>query len=119
MARILIAEDDEMDRVLLGSIVEGTDHEVYYASDGRRALAIYEEESIDLVVTDLHMPHGDGLDFIAALAALFPSAPVIAVSGKGRELLDEARARGARAALSKPVDPNELLEAIANAAPDT
>ena len=119
MARILIAEDDDMDRVLLGTIIEGTHHEVYYASDGRRALAIYEEKDIDVVVTDLHMPHGDGLDFIVALAALFPSAPVIAVSGKGQQLLDEALVRGARAALSKPVDPNERLEAIANAALDT
>ena len=114
MARILIAEDDDMDRVFLGSIIEGKGHEVYYAADGVEAFAIYEEKSVDLVITDLHMPHGDGMEFIVALSALYPSAPVIAVSGKGHDLLDEARSRGARFALSKPVDPAELLEAIAN-----
>jgi CheY-like chemotaxis protein len=118
VARILIAEDDDMDRLLLGTIIEGSHHEVFYATDGKRALAIYEEKGIDVVVTDLHMPHGDGLDFIGTLAALFPSAPVIAVSGKGQELLQEAIVRGARAALSKPVDADELLEAIKNALPD-
>ena len=102
----------------MGSIIEGTGHEVYYASDGKQALKLYMEKSIDVVVTDLHMSPVDGLKFIVALAALFPSAPIIAVSGKGPELLDEAKNRGARAALSKPVDPDELLEAIAKAAPD-
>ena len=118
MARVLIAEDQQMDRELLGFIIEGTGHEVYYASDGKQALKIYMERSIDVVVTDLHMAHGDGMEFIVALATLFPTAPVIAVSGKGPELLAEARARGARAALRKPVDPDELLEAIAMAVPE-
>jgi CheY-like chemotaxis protein len=118
VARILIAEDDDMDRALLGTILEGTGHEIYYASDGKQALAYYSEKGIDVVVTDIHMPHGDGLTFITSLAALFPSAPVIAVSGKGKDLLKEAITRGARAALSKPVDPDVLLAAIADAIPD-
>ena len=119
MARVLIVEDEQTDRVILGNIIHGTGHEVYFASDGEQALTLYTGRSIDVVVTDLHMPHVDGLEFIVALGELFPDAPVIAVSGKGPELLAAAESKGVRVALSKPVDPYELLEAIAKAAPDS
>ena len=119
MARVLIVEDEQTDRMMLGSIVEGMGHEVYFASDGEQAFKTYMKMSIDVVVTDLLLPHVDGLEFIVALRTLFPDAPVIAVSGKGPELLAEAENKGACVALSKPVDPHELLEAIAKAAADS
>ncbi len=119
MARVLVVEDEQTDRVILGGIVEGMGHEVYFASDGEQAFKTYMRMSIDVVVTDLLMPHVDGLEFIVALKTLFPDAPVIAVSGKGPELLATAEKKGVCAALSKPVDPQELLEAIAKAASDS
>ena len=119
MARVLIVEDEQTDRVILGSIVEGMGHEVYFASDGEQAFKTFMRMSIDVVVTDLHMPRVDGLEFIVALRTLFPDAPAIAVSGKGPELLAAAENKGACVALSKPVDPHELLEAIAKAAADS
>ncbi len=119
MARVLIVEDEPTERVILGSIVEGMGHEVYFASDGEQAFKTYMRMSIDVVVTDLLMPHVDGLEFIVALRTLFPDAPVIAVSGQGPELLAAAENKGACVALSKPVDPHELGEAIARAAPDS
>ena len=88
------------------------------SSDGGEALKIYAEKIIDVVITDLQMPHVDGLELIVALRALFPDAEIIAVSGKGPALLAAARSKGALVALSKPVDPHELLRAIAEAAPD-
>ncbi len=51
------------------------------------------------------------------LQALFPDAKIIAVSGKGPAMLAAAKGKGVRVALSKPVDPHELLRAIAQAAP--
>jgi DNA-binding NarL/FixJ family response regulator len=71
--------------------------------------------SIDVVVTDLQMPHMDGLELMAALQALFPDVAIIVVSGKGPELLTAAMDKGALVAFSKPVDPQELIEAIAGA----
>ena len=119
MARVLIVEDEPTERVILGSIVEGMGHEVYFASDGEQAFKTYMKMSIDIVVTDLLMPNVDGLEFIVALRTLFSDAPIIAVSSKGPELLAAAENKGACVALSKPVDPQELLEAIAKAAPDS
>ena len=117
MARVLVVEDEQTDRMILGSIIEGMGHEVYFASDGEQAFKTYIKMSIDVVVTDLLMPHVDGLEFIVALRTLFPDAPVIAVSGKGPKLLAAARRKGARAALSKPVDPDRLSKAITKAVP--
>ena len=117
MARVLIVEDEQMDRVILGSIVEGMGHVVYFASDGEQAFKTYMRSSIDVVVTDLVMPCVSGIEFIVELKTLFPDAPIIAVSAQGPELLAEAENKGASVTLSKPVDSKELLDAIAKVAP--
>ncbi len=119
MARVLVVEDEQTDRVILAEIAEGAGHEVYFASDGEQAYKTYVRMSIDVVITDLLMPNVDGLEFIVALRTLFPDAMIIAVSGQGPELLAEAESKGAFVALGKPVDPDELLEAIEKIAPDS
>ena len=118
MARVLIVEDESTDLIFMRNIVEVAGHEVYVATDGEAAFKAFLRKSIDVVVTDLHMPHVDGLELIGAVRALYPEARIIAVSGKGQDLLDAAKLLGASVALSKPLDPNELLEAIAPAASD-
>ncbi len=117
MARVLIVEDDQSDRIILGNIVERTGHEIYFASNGIEALNINVGGRIDVVITDLHMPHVDGLELIIALRELLPNAAIIVLSGSGPDLLASARRTGVLAVLSKPVDPHELLRAIAQAAP--
>ena len=117
MARVLIVEDEHTGQVILGTILEGVGHHVCFAKDGARAFDIYVKERIDIVVTDLHMPHGDGVEFIGTLRAAFPGVMVIAVSGKGPKLLAAAKSKGAFLTLSKPVDPHELIGAIAQAVP--
>ncbi len=119
MARLLVVEDEPTDRVILAELLERMGHEVYLASDGEEAFKSYLKNSIEIIITDLNMPHVDGLVFIVELKSLFPDVPVIAVSGKGPELLDAATSRGAFAALSKPIDPQELRKAIAEAAQDS
>ena len=117
MARVLIVEDEHTGQVILGTILEGAGHQVCFAMDGLRAFDLYVKKRIDIVVTDLYMPNGDGVEFIGTLRAAFPEALVIAVSGKGQHLLDAAKSKGAFLTLSKPVDPQELIEAIAEAVP--
>ena len=119
MARVLIVEDEPTDRVILANFLERMGHEVYLASDGEEAFKAYLKNSIEIIITDLNMPHVDGLKFIAAVRALFPGAVIIAVSGGGQMLLDEAEHMGAFVALSKPIDPQVLRQAIAEAAPDS
>ena len=117
MARVLVVEDEHTGQVILGTIIEGAGHQVCFAMDGLRAFDLYVKKRIELVVTDLYMPNGGGVEFIGTLRAAFPEALVIAVSGKGQDLLDAAKRKGAFLTLSKPVDPQELIKAIAQAVP--
>jgi CheY-like chemotaxis protein len=118
MARVLIVEDDQADRIILANIVEQAGHEVFFASGGEAALQLYAKRGIEIVVTDLQMPDGDGLELIDALKSMFPAGAIIVVSGMRPELLAEVKSRAAVVALSKPVDPHELLETLAQAAQD-
>ncbi len=117
MARVLVVEDDQADRIILGRILEGAGHDVHFASGGEKALKVYIGTSIDVIVTDLQMLPIGGLELIVALKRLFPDVAIIVVSGMGPKAFAEAKDQGALVAFSKPVDPDELLEAIGSAAP--
>ena len=115
MARILIVDDEEMDRVLLADVLSEAGHEPLFASDGRSALKLWRESSVDLVVTDMVMPELDGLGLLEAMRAQDPHVKVIAISGITAKNLNKANLLGAHAILTKPVDPSELLEEISRA----
>ena len=120
MANVLIVDDEEMDRLLERTIVEDAGHTPFFANDGQAALKVYEENKIDVVITDLRMPKVNGLRLIQDLLAKHPNAAIIAVSGAASHQLDTAEEYGALAGLIKPVEPEALMdtlqEAVANLA---
>ncbi len=115
MARVLIVDDDEPDRIVLRTILERADHEVFSAEDGKEAVREYRGKAIEVVITDLQMPKIHGLELITVLRDLHPRPAIIAISGTGLDQLDMAQAVGADVTLAKPVDPHELLGAVAMA----
>ncbi len=115
MARILIVDDDEADRIVLGTILERAGHEAFFAEEGEEALSEYGGHAIDIIVTDLQMPRVHGLELITVLKDLSPRPAIVAISGTGSDQLDMAQAVGAHATLTKPVDPAELLNAVRRA----
>lgn len=74
--RILLAEDSITSRMLLKSILEAAGYEVRAAVDGAEALAIFKSEQIDLLLSDVEMPHMDG----------FTLSEKVRASDKGKEL---------------------------------
>ena len=114
IANILIVDDEEMDRFLESRMVEGAGHTPIFAGDGEMALKMYKENDIALVITDLQMPKVDGLRLIRDLRAYNPDAIIIAVSGLPQHL-ERAREFGAVAGLVKPVEPQQLIEAVIRA----
>ena len=112
MAKILIVDDEEMDRVLQRTILENAGHELLFASDGEAAFNICRDEDVELVVTDLAMPDFNGLRFIKELRESGMYMPLIAVSGWATDQLDLAMEYGADLSLEKPVDGDELLKAV-------
>lgn len=114
MARVLIVDDDESDLLLLESMLE-EGHELHTAVNGEEALKVYLHQDIDVVVTDIQMPHGDGIELITAIKGLDSDAPIIAISGQKPHKLGIAQMAGATAILSKPVNPRLLRDAVAKA----
>jgi CheY-like chemotaxis protein len=112
VARILVVDDEEMDRVLLQTILESAGHELLFASDGEGALQLLQDEEVDLVVTDLAMPDFNGLRFIKEIRDLGLLHPVVAISGWAADQLDLAERYGADATLFKPIDGNALLKIV-------
>jgi CheY-like chemotaxis protein len=112
MARILVVDDEEMDRVLVRSILESAGHELLFASDGEGALKILRDEPLDLVVTDLAMPEFNGLRFIKEMREEDFRHPVVAISGWAADQLDLAESYGADATLFKPINGDELLNTV-------
>jgi CheY-like chemotaxis protein len=116
MARILVIDDDEILRRLLGRVLTRAGHTVSAAADGLEATRLAHEQPFDLVITDLLMPESDGLEVIMAIREEFPGLRVIAISGGGRlgsnGYLRMARNLGASAVLSKPFENAELLSLV-------
>jgi CheY-like chemotaxis protein len=92
-------------------------HDVTCASSGRQALKVIQEQPVDLVITDIIMPDGDGLEVIGQVRRKLPTARVLAISGGGMHLhagecLKFAQSLGAHAVLMKPFKREQLLEAV-------
>jgi CheY-like chemotaxis protein len=112
MARILIVDDEEMDRLVGHAALQDAGHEVLFAPNGEAALRAYQNNPIDLVITDLVMPNTNGLLLIERILAEDHRALIIAVSGVSPEQLDRAERLGASLTMRKPYDAAELLSAV-------
>ena len=118
MAKILIVDDEPLNRELVHACLDGAGHELIDAASGEAALATVEQLGLpDLVLLDVMMPGIDGFQTAARLKALTRDqfVPVILVTA----LHDQrARVEGLRAGadefLTKPVDRNELTLRIAH-----
>lgn len=115
MARILVVDDEWSERLILEQYLVRGGHDVYFASDGDEGVRSYLKSNIEILITDLYMPHLDGLDLLGTLRELFPERPVIAVSSLEVSSLDAPMRLGAFTVLTKPIDPEELFETIQGA----
>jgi CheY-like chemotaxis protein len=108
---ILVVDDDKVARHTLRHMLEHAGFTVILAAGGRQALRTFQERPIAAVVTDIMMPSMDGLRLIRELLALQPSAGIVAISGAEKRL-EVARQVGAKAALRKPIELADLVQAV-------
>lgn len=113
MAKVLVVDDDEGDRLRLAAMLGGAGHDVSVAQDGDEALELYVAQRIHVVVTDMVMPGRDGLSLISALRNIDPRAAIIAISGKSRSQLEASKIFGAHKILTKPIERETLVAAVA------
>jgi len=83
VARILIADDEESMRLLVGRAIAMDGHEIVTAEDGAEALEILTEQSgaFDLLLTDIKMPVMDGIALALATARDFPELTILLMTG--------------------------------------
>lgn len=114
-ASILIVEDDSIHRETLAKIFAQAGYGVTVAPNVQRALQQLEQQSVDLVLTDLKMPGKDGLDLVRALRNRRPVPKVIIMTAYGtRDSYFEAKALGVSGFLLKPLARDYLLGVVRN-----
>lgn len=114
---ILVVDDDQPTRRVLQLWLELHGHRVFDAGGGKAALEVLKAHPVDLVITDVLMPDGNGLDLIQALNRRERRTPVLAISGGGPHMagsmcLQRAQLAGADALLLKPFKKEQLLHAM-------
>jgi CheY-like chemotaxis protein len=119
--RILVAEDNEFNAILLNAILSKHGFDVQLARNGEDALAQAESAQFDFLLLDLHMPRLDGFKVIASIRArerrIGGHLWVIAVTARSRiEDRDRCLAAGMDDFLTKPIGRDQLLAALARRA---
>ena len=115
---VLVVDDSKTARMMLAKTlrISGLQiNEVFMAENGARALEILQENWIDLVLTDLHMPVMSGMDMIEKMASggLLSSLPVVVITSDASQLrMQELQERGVRDYLCKPVRPEHVKKTV-------
>ena len=121
---VLVAEDNEINALLVRSALTKAGHSVTVVGDGRSAVGemTRQKQSHDVVLMDLHMPIMDGLDAIAAIRTREDEkgrnhVPILALTADGQIEVEQAvRAVGGDGMITKPVDPARLVLMVEEAA---
>lgn len=114
--RILVAEDNATNQLVIKMVLESAGHTVVITSNGEEALDAIEEQDFDVAILDMHMPVMDGLDTVRVLRfgerqkrdlpVAFLTADVTA------EAVAQAKGLGVETYLTKPMNPEFLLKTI-------
>jgi CheY-like chemotaxis protein len=119
MPKVLVADDDRVISHLVTSLLRQEGHQVVPAFDGMQSMMFaMRPPQPDLIILDIQMPGGSGLDTLKKLKASSKTMliPVIILSGTASpEIWSEVEALGAVATLRKPVDRDALLDAVSQA----
>jgi DNA-binding NtrC family response regulator len=114
--RILVADDDEIARDVLGSLLSKEGYSVLTARDGLEAIGILRRNELGLIITDLRMPGADGIEVLRQAIRINPDMAVVILTAYGS--LDsalEAMEEGAYDYLTKPFKVQEILIITARA----
>jgi len=119
--RILAAEDNRTNQLLLTAMLEPLGAEIRLAGDGAEVVEAFEAGRFDLILMDIQMPVANGVDAARAIRALeaqrgLPPTPILALSANVMpHQIEEYRAAGMNGFVAKPIEMAVLIEAIERA----
>ena len=119
MASVLVIDDDDQIRELLEMYLKADGHYVILASSGSEGIVLFDQNRFDLVITDVVMPNGGGIEVIMHIHRTGEGTPIIAISGGALRQeehffnLSAAAAFGVTQTLAKPFSEEQLRATIA------
>lgn len=112
--RILIVDDDQTMTHTLADILTFNGYDVVQASSGSQAIEEAKAEAFDLVLSDIKMPHMNGVDLYRELVRLQPGLPLVLMTAyAAQDLIQQGLDEGVVDALEKPLDLPLLLDFLA------
>lgn len=112
---ILIVDDSESIRELVGLTLESSGYQVQKGVDGQDALKYFDGRELDLVITDLNMPIMDGIELIRQIRKnpAYATLPILMLTTESQAAKkDEAKAAGATGWIVKPFVQDKLLQVV-------
>src|SRR5437879_10744861 len=108
--RLLVVDDEQSIRKLCATVGEALGFVCLEAESGESALALLEEQSVHMVLTDMVMPRMSGMEFLERVRKLLPRTEVALMTGHGSiETAVQAMKLGAYDYITKPFSPLEEL----------
>ena len=109
---VLVVDDEPVLRELVSFILADKGFKVKTAESGDAAFQMVQAQHYDVIVSDVRMPNGSGIDLLNKLNTMSKRPAVFLVSGYSEISLEDARKLGAKDLLNKPVDYDSLCHAI-------
>ncbi|HET9642875.1 MAG TPA: response regulator [Burkholderiaceae bacterium] len=112
---IMIVDDSASLRQVVGITLKGAGYEVLEGSDGEAALKKLTGQRVHLIISDVNMPNMDGISFLKAVRQLpaYRFTPIVMLTTESaEEKKREGQAAGAKAWMSKPFRPEQLLGVV-------
>jgi len=109
----VVADDDPVIVEYISRVLSRNGFTVLRASSGVEALRLLASGPCDLLITDLSMPDGEGIETIRLVRMRDPTVKILAISGAfGDNMLRTAERLGADASLAKPFTPDDLIASV-------
>ena len=112
---VLVVDDSSSVRQVVGIAMKSAGYDVIEACDGRDALGKLTGQKVHLIISDVNMPHMDGITFIKEVKKLanYKFTPIIMLTTESQESKKaEGQAAGAKAWVVKPFQPAQMLAAV-------
>ncbi|MEK6696919.1 MAG: ATP-binding protein, partial [Candidatus Deferrimicrobiota bacterium] len=112
--RILVAEDNRTNQMVIGKILERAGHDFKIVANGEEVLDVLKEQTFDIALLDLHMPVMGGVEAAKLCRFMSPGSPRMPIVALTADATPEARAEceeaGMDACLTKPIDTRKLFD---------
>lgn len=111
--KVLIVDDEEKTRQLMIDTLSALGYNTLGARDGEEALALLDQQKMDLVITDIKMPKMNGFSLLESIKAKDPDLPVLLITGYNfNYTMEQALQKGADGFLAKPFRIGKIEEAM-------